>query len=406
MKTKILFIHQNFPGQFKHLADRLNSLDSFEVFAIGRENAVGLPGIRLFRYKTPITPKSDVHPFLIHYDNAIHHGTAVARQLRSLDKAGWRPDLVIAHPGWGEALFVKDVFPHCKLINFCEFYYHVHGADANFDTEFPSAPVSGGRIRLRNSLHLTNLESCDVAITPTRWQHSLHPPAYKDKLRILHEGINTSVLVPNSHACYESPDGQRFFAGEEIVTFVSRNLEPYRGFHVFMRALKVLFEKNKTCKVLVVGGDGVSYGFPSKTFRTWREQMVSETNIDVSRIIFLGKIPYHDYIKVLQVSRAHVYLTYPFVLSWSLLEALSCQCLVIASDTPPVREFITDNNNGLLVDFFDHHELASSLQWALLHNRTLNHLQTAARESVLHLSVDRACDEYLNLINEQIAGMP
>jgi len=399
MTIRVLFIHQNFPGQFKHVASRLSDLKDFEVRAIGRDTAKGLPGVKITRYKPGTRPKSTAHPFLVQFEDAVAHGSTVARVLEKFRSSNWCPDVVIAHPGWGEALFIKDVFPDCRLINFCEYYYHAHGADSGFDPEFALSRSSGPQIRVRNALHLTNLENCDLAVTPTRWQHSLHPKAYQRKIRIIHEGIDTTFLKPNPGSSYSTSEGEVFHAQQEIVTFVSRNLEPYRGFHTFMRALKNLMNSNKNCIVLIVGGDGVSYGRKPTGFSSWREKMLNELNLDTSRIRFLGKVPYNDYVKILQISRVHVYLTYPFVLSWSMLEAMSCGCLIIASKTAPVQEYIQDKENGLLVDFFDHAQLATTIDYALKHPKDLSHLRTAARNSVLHLSLERSIDNYLNLIS-------
>jgi hypothetical protein len=350
---RVLFIHQNFPGQFRHIAAHLAQQPDVQVLAIGRDTAPGLPGIRLLRYKPhrPVSPQT--HPYVRSFEDGVLHGQQVLRLLLDLKAKGYRPDVIVAHPGWGETLYAKDAFPNARLIHFCEYYYQAQGADAGFDPEFPLDINGAASIRSRNALHLLNLENCDLGITPTHWQHSLHPAAYRDKIQVIHEGIDTDNLGPDPNAILQLPNGKCLKAGEPIVTYVARNLEPYRGFHVFMRALPQVLKEHPTCQVVIVGGDGVSYGSQPKDAPNWRIKMLRENPVDLDRVHFLGKVPYATYKKVLQVSAVHVYLTYPFVLSWSLLEAMASGCLIVGSNTAPVREVIQHGENGWLVNFFD-----------------------------------------------------
>lgn len=356
---KVLFIHQNFPGQFRHIAAHLAKQPDYQVLAIGRHTAPGLPGVELLRYKPHRTASPQTHPYVRSFEDAVLHGQQVLRLLLDLKAKGYRPDVIVAHPGWGETLYAKDAFPNARLIHFCEYYYHAQGADLGFDPEFPPTVDDFARIRSRNALHLLNLENCDQGITPTHWQHSLHPSAYRDKIQVIHEGIDTDLLGPDPNASLTLPNGRVLKAGEPIITYVARNLEPYRGFHTFMRALPQVLKEHPTCQVVIVGGDGVSYGSKPKDAPNWRIKMLRENPVDLERVHFLGKVPYDTYRKVLQVSAVHVYLTYPFVLSWSLLEAMASGCLIVGSDTAPVREVITHGENGLLVGFFDGQVLAS-----------------------------------------------
>lgn len=332
------------------------------------------------------------------FEDAVLHGQQVLRLLLDLKRKGYRPDVIVAHPGWGETLYAKDAFPDAKLIHFCEFYYHAHGADANFDPEFPLSLDSAARLRTRNSLHLLNLENCDLGITPTQWQYSLHPEAYRHKLRVIHEGIDTESLGPDPDAKLQLPNGKWLQAGLPIVTYVARNLEPYRGFHTFMRSLPQLLKQHPTCQVVIVGGDGVSYGSLPKNAPNWRSKLLAENPLDISRVHFLGKVPYETYKKVLQVSAAHVYLTYPFVLSWSLLEAMASGCLIIGSDTAPVREVIRDGRNGLLVDFFDSAKLSEKLVAALNNESGSSSCMQNAWRSARQFSLEQGLSAYEDLI--------
>jgi glycosyltransferase involved in cell wall biosynthesis len=360
MRLRVL--HQNFPGQFGHLVRAWSQRPGWDVRALGRDTAPGLPGFNgLTRYKLARSPHSHQHPYLRSMEAATLHGQAVARVLLEMKKEGFTPDAVLAHPGWGESLFVKDVFPDARLVHYCEWYYNAEGADLGFDSEFPLAFDDRARIRTWNALHALNLTQCDAAVTPTHWQKSRHPEVFHPKITVQHEGIDTEGLGPDPNAIITIPSGITLKVGDPVVTYVARNLEPYRGFHIFMRALERLQQQHKTVHALIVGGDDVSYGKRPKDAKNWREKMLREVKLDPTRTHFMGKLPRAQYIKVLQVSAAHVYLTYPFVLSWSLLEAMACGANAVASDTAPVREVIRDGENGVLVPFFDAGRIAEAI---------------------------------------------
>jgi len=358
---RVLVIHQNFPGQFRSLARDLLADPGVRLVGIGRQGCPGLPGMRMLSYAPERAPARATHHYARNFESGILHGQAVARLLQQLKREGFEPDVVLGHPGWGETLFVKDIFPRARLVHFCEFYYHPRGADAGFDPEFPMTLDDAARIRARNALLLMNLEACDAAVAPTAWQKSLHPKAYHDKIAVVHEGIDTGFMQPDARASFTLPNGRVLRRGDPVVTYVARNLEPYRGFHSFMRALPRVLAAHSECQIVIAGGDAVSYGSKPRGAANWREKMLAEVSIDPARVHFLGKIPYADYRSLLQVSAAHVYLTYPFVLSWSILEAMACGAALVASSTAPVREVIADGDNGLLVDFFDPQAIAGKV---------------------------------------------
>ena len=395
---KVLFIHQNFPGQFRHIAAHLAKQPDVQVLAIGREQAPGLPGVRMLRYKPHRTASPHTHPYARSFEDGVLHGQQVLRLLLDLKTKGYRPDVIVAHPGWGETLYAKEAFPHVRLIHFCEYYYQTQGADAGFDPEFPLDINGSASIRSRNALHLLNLENCDAAITPTQWQHSLHPAAYRDKIQVIHEGIDTDNLGPNPEATLQLPNGKVLKAGEPVITYVARNLEPYRGFRSFMRALPLILKQHSTCQVVVVGGDGVSYGSKPKDAPNWRIKMLRENPVDLERVHFLGKVPYATYKKVLQVSAVHVYLTYPFVLSWSLLEAMASGCLIVGSDTAPVREVIREGENGLLADFFQPQQIAERLVATLESPQQFTELRQSASREIERYSFEKGISAYMKII--------
>lgn len=401
----VLFIHQNFPGQFRHIAAHLARQPGVDVRAIGREQAPGLTGIHLYRYRPHRQVSTETHPYARTFEEGVLNGQQVLRLLLDLKGKGYRPDVIVAHPGWGETLYAKQAFPDSKLIHFCEYYYRTDGADAGFDPEFPLTLHAAACIHSRNALQLFNLENCDAAITPTRWQHSLHPAAYHDKIKVIHEGIDTANLGPNPGAVLGLPNGKYLKAGDPVVTYVARNLEPYRGFHQFMRALPRLLAAHSTCQVVIIGGDDVSYGSKPQDAPNWRTKMLRENPVDPNRVHFLGKVDYATYRTALQVSAAHIYLTYPFVLSWSLLEALACGCQVIASDTAPVREVIRDGENGFLVDFFDKEALVGRALEVLANKKNgFSQREIASQGVHMHYSVVQSIGRYLEEIDKLLAA--
>ena len=380
---RILLIHQNFPGQFRHVAQAWAREPGWDVMGLGRDTAPGLPEVRWLRYKPHRDPGQGQHHYLRQMEAAVLHGQAVARMLQKLKSQGYRPDVILAHPGWGETLYVRDIYPRARLIHFCEWFYGTDGSDMGFDPEFPASFDTQSRLRTWNALHTLNLEHCDVGISPTQWQRSRHPAAYQPRIALAHEGVDTERLGPDPQAAFALPDGTVVKAGDPVITYVARNLEPYRGFHSFMRALEKIQKAHRTCQAIIVGGDEVSYGQKPKDAAHWRERMLREVRLDPRRTHFLGKVPYDTYRRVLQVSAAHVYLTYPFVLSWSMLEAMASGCLIVGSRTPPVEEVITHGHDGLLVDFFDAGAICDTVVGALAAPAGLPSLRHEARRMVL-----------------------
>lgn len=397
---KLLIIHQNFPGQFRHMAESWSRLRGWEVIGLGRDTAPGMPSVKWLKYTLHRPPKQDQHPYLRQMETAVLHGQAVARSLLELKRRGFTPDVILAHPGWGETLYARDVFPDVRLIHFCEWYYGASGADLDFDPEFPMSFDARARIRTWNALHTLNLENCDIGVTPTHWQHSRHPEVYRDKIAVIHEGINTDILGPDPAAALKLENGIMLKAGDPVITYVARNLEPYRGFHIFMRALETIQKKHPTCHAVIVGGDGVGYGSQPKDAPNWREKMLRDVKLDPARTHFLGKVPYDTYRKVLQVSAAHIYLTYPFVLSWSVLEAMASGCLVVGSRTAPVQEVIQNGKNGLLVNFFDGEALTAAVVQALdFPERFLDIRVRARKYAQMHFSRKNGVENYQRLID-------
>jgi glycosyltransferase involved in cell wall biosynthesis len=384
--VKYLFIHQNLPGQYRHLVRHLASQPGNAVYFITQPNDNGMPGVHKITYPKDQRGPINCHAYAVELDRAIHIGATVADVCRSLREQGFRPDLIVGHSGWGETLFVKDVFPDVPLLANFEFYYHAHGVDADFDPEFVSIFNDPSRLRARNGINLLAFQSADWGHSATQWQRSLYPAEMQSRISVLHEGVDTDLVRPNAKASFKLPESGRVLTRrDEVVTYVARNLEPYRGFHIFMRALPQLLRRRPRAQVVIVGDNGVSYGAPPPPRSTYRDMMLQEVGakLDLKRVHFLGLIDYHAYLNLLQVSSAHVYLTYPFVLSWSFVEAMACGCLIIGSATPPVLEVLRDGTNGITVDFFSYKKLANRIEAALDQRRELNALRQAARATAV-----------------------
>ncbi|MCX7169832.1 MAG: glycosyltransferase family 4 protein [Proteobacteria bacterium] len=362
---RILFGHQYFPVQFKFLAPALVS-QGHEVVAFTMQKPASAEwnGIRLVAYQPSRGTSPTVHPWVSDIETKVIRGELAFRTALQLKRDGFTPDIIVAHPGWGESLFLKDVWPQARLGIYCEFFYHPTGADVGFDPEFlPEDPGDVCRLRLKNVNNLLHFEIADAGISPTHWQASTFPEPFRSKITVVHDGIDTQALAPNPSVSLTLNGSLTLSRKDELITFVNRNLEPYRGYHIFMRALPEILRRRPLARVLIVGADDVSYGARPPAGGKWKDIFLNEVKdrLDLSRVHFLGHISYQHFIPLLQLSTVHVYLTYPFVLSWSLLEAMSIGCAIVAGDTQPLREAIVHDQTGRLVDFFAPAQLSDSV---------------------------------------------
>lgn len=388
-----LFIHQNFPGQFKFLAPALAAKGHRVVALASGSRGRQLPpvwrGVQTVGYVPTRGSTPGVHPWVSDLEAKAIRAEACLKAALALREQGFNPDVVVAHPGWGESMFIKQVWPQARLGIYCEFYYLTEGGDSGFDPEFAQMGVEDRcRVQLKNLNNLIHFETADAGLSPTAWQASVFPQPFRQKITVAHDGVDTDTVRPNPDVVMRINGEIQLTRDDEVITFVNRNLEPYRGFHIFMRALPDLLKERPKARVMIVGGSDVSYGARPPGGGSWRALMTHEirhkiSDADWKRVHFLGKIPYPTYLQLLQLSSVHVYWTYPFVLSWSLLEAMSAACAVVASDTAPVREALLHGVNGRLVDFFNVDQMVSETCRLLDDPAERMALGMAARKSVI-----------------------
>ena len=381
----VLFVHNNFPAQFKHVAASLRRGGATRMAAIGSETAVGVEGVDLRRYRSPGALPA-AHTFSRRFEAECRRAEQVMFAALKLKQDGFEPDLMVAHCGWGETLPLRSVFPKARLAIYCEFYYRPEGQDVGFDLETGQFGLDGlVGLNAKNASSLIALAECDLGLSPTPWQRSTFPTEFHSKIQVVHEGVDTAWIAPDPAAKFQTPGGPRFDRGDEVVTYFARSLEPMRGFHVFMRAIPDILRARPRAQVVIVGADEVSYGNWAPDGGDWKQYCLREIlpRIDLSRVHFVERLPHAALRALMQVSRVHVYLTYPFVLSWSCIEALSAGCAVVASDTPPVRDVIVDDENGVLTPFHDSGALATAICDLLADPRRRARLCARARETAL-----------------------
>lgn len=402
----ILFVHQNMPGQYRELVKWLAASGTHRIhFLTQRKNGGAISGVETHVYKTHRTPTKDSYGLSKVWEDATGAGFGAAMAAKELETAqGFKPDIVIGHVGWGELTFFKQIWPDVPIIGFFEFYYNISGGMVGFDANDPVSEHTPFLMQARNAVPLANIETVDQGHCPTAWQRDQFPESFHSRMYVCHDGIRTDKLLPNpSVKLGLGRLGRELTRKDEVVTYVARNLEKARGFHIFMRALPRILKERPNARVLIIGGNDTSYGGKSKHPNGLRAEMEAEVGKDVDwdRVHFLGQVPYADYQKIIQISRCHIYMTMPFVLSWSLLESMSMGAVVVASDVAPVREAITDGKTGLLVDFFDPDALADRVVDVLSWPEDFAHLGRAARDHVVEKYdfLTRCLPEHIAQIN-------
>jgi len=409
---KILFVHQNFPGQYLHilrslLADNEARPGTHELVFMTEPNLNNLVGVRKVTYAKPPLSQAGVHPDAHDFDVAMRRAAACAVGAMKIKNLGFVPDIILGHHGWGEMLNLVDVFPGVPILGYFEFFYRTQNSDVNFDPEFPLPHARYSGVRAKNGVNLQALALNQFGQAPTVWQKSTYPDWAQERIELLEEGVDLALCKPDPEIRKRTLKVGTLSVSprQKLLTYVARNLEPYRGFHTFMRALPKILEARPDVIVSIVGGDDVSYG-AAHPKGTWRQVLLAELQgkLDLSRIHFLGKIPYDQHLSLLKRSDAHVYLSYPFVASWSLREAMACGCMIIGGDTPTITEFITHNETGIVVPALDPKAIAKAVLEALENPKRGAAMRRAARDyAERRLDMGEYLGRYRALI-ERVAG--
>jgi glycosyltransferase involved in cell wall biosynthesis len=410
MSKDVLFVHNNFPGQFGFLAKALKTR-GFRVVAIAAMQARGVEGVPMQKWELKTTSAPNLHRDVTRAEADILRGRAAAKCAASLRSQGFMPKLIIGHPGWGECTLMKEIWPEAKMILYGEYYYRAKGGDVGFDDEWGEATLEDAcRTHTKNAVQILQYSEADCIVSPTQFQADRFPQLLKNIQRIIHEGVDTQAIKPILDAKYITPSGIELARKNQVITFINRRFEPMRGFHIFMRALPKMMRELPNAHFVLVGMDQHGgYGRQAPKDSSWGKEMLKEVGaqLDPKRVHFVGYLEHAQMHQVLSLSSAHVYMTYPFVLSWSLLEAMASECLLIASNTAPVRDALTHHKNALLFDFFDIEGLADTVIDAVQNQPKYEKLRKQARQDAInHWERKMVCEpKWLALLDEYLGPL-
>ncbi len=413
-KKQILFVHQNFPGQFKSLAPALIK-EGYDVHALGFKDNVDnvdpYPGLTLHSYQIDKGTSEDIEPLAKEFETKMIRGKNAANKCDELKAKGFEPSLIISHPQWGETFFMKEIWPDAKFLSYFEIHWgNNKDSDVNFDKEFYNEEFSRFTERKlvpRNAYNEYIYMKSDRILTPTEFQKSTAPDYLQKRIKVIHDGINTNIIKPSNDVEVNISDNIKLTKKDKIISFVNRTLEPQRGYHIFMRSLPKILKEDSEVNVLIIGGNERGYGLEPPVGKKWQNIFYDEVkdDLDQSRVHFLGRIEYKAFLAILQVTTLHVYLTYPFVLSWSLLEAMASESLILASRTAPVTEVIENNKNGLLIDFFDIKGLSNIALDVLNNSDKYNDIRKQGRKTIINkYDLKKKClPEQIKLVKEMLS---
>lgn len=394
-KKTILFVHQNFPAQYKHIAQAIAQNKKYDVHCLSQLNFDQDPKIKSHIYKLNKNSSDSINEWAIEFETKMIRAEAASKKALQMRENGIFPDLLMIHPGWGEGFFLKEIWPEAKVITYAEFYYKTTDCDIDFDISFIENVLKKDfqnhhdynkyKLTARNAAFTHSYLSSDYLVCPTVFQKNVLPKLIQKNVNVIHDGIDTNLLKPNENIEIKIRD-KKLTKKDKIITYVSRALDPYRGYHIFMESLPGILKDNPEAHVIIVGDETRhGYGAPHPDGIRYKDYYFSKIKdkIDIDRVFFVSRVSYDIFIKIIQISTAHVYLTYPFVLSWSMLEAMSCGALIIGSNTGPVTEVIKHNKNGLIVDFFSKDEIIETVSKVLKNTNDYNKLRLNARKTII-----------------------
>lgn len=380
---RVLFVHNNFPGQYRRIVEYLRAFPEYKLHAATLNTNKQLASYVAARYKPHREVTKDIHPSLVTTERAVILGQAAYGSLLNAKKRGLKPDIILSHSGWGASMFLRDLFPDAKLLTYYEWYYHCHGSDGEFFRDEPYGPNDELRMRMKNTSILHDLAAMDWGQCPTVFQHSKFPAIFRKNISILHDGVDVDFFSPASGASVKVGDGKTLTEDDEVITYVARGMEEYRGFPQFMEAVSILQKQRPNLHVVVLGNDRVAYGAERKDGKTFKEWALETYEYDHDRLHLMGLQPLEVFRDLMRITKAHVYLTAPFVLSWSLMEAMSTGALIVGSDTEPLQEMLTHGENGLLVPFFEVDKQVAQLNQVLDGKEDYSELRTNARSTII-----------------------
>lgn len=399
----VLFVHQNFPAQFGQIANHLVRKHGWQCTFASR-HAGEIDGINRVIYEPKSGARSETNFCSRTFENQVWHSTALFDALR--DRPDVKPDLIVGHSGMVSTLYLRELYD-VPIINYFEFFYRTRDSDIDFRVDLPSSDLPTLlRARTRNAMLLLDLENCDAGYAPTQFQQSQLPQEFRPKVRTIFDGIDTDFWQPIEQPVRRV--GQIGIPSDHrVLTYVSRGMESMRGFDLFMQIADRVCKQRQDVTVLVIGEDRIAYGGDArftqgKTFKQW---CLDQNDFDLSRIHFVGRVRPSELVNVFSLSDAHLYLTVPFTLSWSLFNAMSCGALAIGSETAPVAELIENGKNGLLVDFFETDRWVDQVLQVLDDPAAYDPLRQAARQTILDsYTLPKCLDKMLDLYCEVGVG--
>lgn len=403
----VLFIHQNFPAQFGHIASQLVKRDGWHATFVSQTapsaGQTHSGGVERITYKVKAGATEQNHYCSRTFENAIWHTHAVFEALAA--RPDIKPDLIVGHSGFGSTLFLRELYGDVPIINYFEYFYATRNSDMDFRPDFPSQQIDSLRAKARNATLLLDLDNCTAGYSPTRWQRDRLPTLYHDKVEVIFDGVDTNIWkpMPESNRIIQN---RKIPESTKIISYATRGMESMRGFDIFMKAANILSKMRKDVLFVIAGQDRVCYGGDSRhiggmSFKQW---VLSRDSYDLSRFWFTGLLPPPELALLFNLTDVHVYLTVPFVLSWSLVDAMACGATILASDTGPVREMITDGETGVLHEFFDAEGMARSMNEILNRPGDFQHLGRNASQKVMDQYSLDVCLPKLKQYYTQVAG--
>ena len=390
----VLFAHKSFPAQFGQIMTHLVTEHGAECTFVSEKSTKTISAdVRRIEFKPRRVASMGTSYFGRSHETQMWRSQGIVESLA--EQPDLRPDLVVAHSGFFTSAFFRELYD-CPIVNLFEYYYHPTESDCDFRSDlFSRNIIQDMQTRVRNSVFLLDLENCDFGYCPTDWQRSLFPEEFQSKLTTAHDGIDTNYWRPatSGSAIQRIRESLEIPNNMKVVTYVTRGFESMRGFDIFMKFAKRLCDSRVDVVVLVVGSDHVCYGADRQitdglSFKDW---VLQQDDYDLNRIRFLGHVPSDTVRDVYQISDLHVYLTAPFIVSWSPLEAMSSGCLMLGSDTQPVQEVVGHGENGLLSDFFDVDRMVDQARCCLDEPHTFRPLRAAARQTIKQRFSLEAC---------------